>query len=88
MTTKTFIEKAIEGGYSLNGFEIDEWIERFTHRTLLDPKAWQAVGKVEGWKHPTSMNRGVPNGEWAENQQDMIIALQNGKTIEEFLETL
>ena len=72
MTPKTFIEKAIEGGYELpNSFDrysyggcgddhksnIDTVKEinvgTFGHapvaEILLDPLAWQAVGKVEGW---------------------------------------
>jgi len=49
MSIKEFIEKAIEGGrykdygeVPTNGSEI-----------LLDPKAWEAVGKVEGWEDET-----------------------------------
>jgi len=56
--TQRFIEKAIEGGWEpkdgyVHGrhgdFHIMEmWVN--SNAILLDPAAWQAVGKVEGWK--------------------------------------
>lgn len=44
--TETFIEKAIEGGYSplMGGDKM-----RSNEAILLDPLAWQAVGTTEGW---------------------------------------
>ena len=75
MTTKQFIEKAIEGGYRVSAperrednikykfvesdkFELDYDDDHSEpndiEKLLLDTKAWQAVGKVEGWgKEPT-----------------------------------
>ena len=63
MTIQTFIEKAIEGGW--DGFNrlglSNHWnpdylggslqtAAQFHYaKVLLDPLAWQAVGKVEGW---------------------------------------
>lgn len=50
MTTKQFIEKAIEGGYK--EYDLSNYIGDDTHSIawlFLDTLAWQAVGKVEGW---------------------------------------
>ena len=52
MTTKQFIEKALQGGYdNLTAMQMRFMREGSLHPQLylLDPKAWQAVGKVEGW---------------------------------------
>ena len=62
---KDFIEKAIEGGWKKNckGWHI--WANQVTHtgtngfneqsltfeQILLDPKAWKAVGRTEGWMY-------------------------------------
>jgi hypothetical protein len=81
------------------------------HEILLDPLAWQAVGKVEGWKEEgiksldgkvcaydgyrdCGMGRacrftGFPKiDKWHWHMHQMIDALAEGKSIEEFLETL
>ena len=42
MTIPEFIKKAIEGGWEGKSTAI--------HKMVLDPLAWQAVGKVEGWE--------------------------------------
>jgi len=56
MTIQEFIEKTIEGGY--DGYSDPFCIECACYITrndfkdggmFLDPKAWEAVGKVEGW---------------------------------------
>lgn len=51
MTIREFIEKAYKGGWSHN--RIHPSREHISNdeksRLLLDPKAWEAVGKVEGW---------------------------------------
>lgn len=44
MTIKDFIERAVEGGWSQTSVQND-----CTKLLFLDPLAWQAVGKVEGW---------------------------------------
>lgn len=63
MNIKTFIEKAIEGEYNGTSYAGKQWagIRTFKHppqtiddqarfcAVLIDPKSWQAVGKVEGW---------------------------------------
>lgn len=67
----------------LNGFA-----EEHSHRILLDPLAWKAVGKVEGWriKGEWETNFGVDG--WLENMHRMIDALAEGKSIEDYLKTL
>ena len=65
-TTQRFIEDAIEGGYKYHNNELiwDEQMQMFyvtdgnggfevsnCHEILLDPKAWEAVGKARGWNN-------------------------------------
>lgn len=70
MTIEEFVEKAIEGGWIPKGMEntpetrdpLYVMCNYFHQPTfLLDPKAWQAVGKVEEWSDicikPTSVDR-------------------------------
>lgn len=51
--TQQFIEDAIKGGWiEDNDVTRQHLLTTFTqqpHRPLLDPIAWQAVGKVRGW---------------------------------------
>ena len=66
----------------------------------LDPLAWQAVGKVEGWsgriiEYPKSARQGDRFGYIIEkmtqadvNMHRMIDTLCEGRSIEQFLETL
>ncbi len=103
MTIQTFIEKAIEGGWK------DPFVqsEHFRHdilygisypvyAMLLDPLAWQAVGKVEGKENQYerfTIWRDTLDGEvktlwWTAQMHMMIDALAEGKSIEEFLTTL
>jgi hypothetical protein len=110
MKIQQFIEKAIEGGYRegrTNWQYFDITAEGAVHqedertvipveKILLDPEAWKAVGKVEGW---CDSNVGV-NGacvdcgfkthgcQWLENWHSMIDALAEGGSIESYLETL
>ena len=55
MTTKQFVEKAIEGGWKNDMFPMLEILTNGKtpyanfEAVLLNPKAWEAVGKVEGW---------------------------------------
>lgn len=59
---------------------------------LLSPRAWQSVGKMEGWKESYEYTYGRCSGwkkaEWKTKMHAMIDALAEGKTIEQFLETL
>lgn len=72
-----------------------------TDNMLLDPLAWQAVGKVEGWGISIGMeeSKQIPNTDhytfkikerfmWKENMHRMIDALCEGKSIEQFLENI
>lgn len=110
MTIQQFIEKAIEGGWLLNGsprfFEVKSLVgnevEFFcvsnrqpnvrwsTFQILLDPLAWQAVGKVEGWDERTqSTNKEgweIRNARWYMHR--MVDFLAEGKSVEEFIATL
>ena len=116
MTIKQFIEKAIEGGWkkkptfkvlSADRFKaqyISDDGGRFEEAPevpLLDPLAWQAVGKVEGWTTEYTMyfvphSKDIPPlarghnrvSESQYNMHAMIDALAEGKTIESFIETL
>lgn len=67
-----------------------------TEKVMLDPAAWQAVGKVRSWdnKFATSSGRIVPVYPGQENQvrplwlhkmHGLIDALCDGKSIEEYL---
>lgn len=111
MTIKTFIEKAIEGGYEWTDKPLPYPLvlklkvfrasfkgaakERITNRALLNPDAWRAVGKVEGWEAKCSFKPNSAVGDltechdgWLLNMHRMIDALAEGKTTEQYLETL
>ena len=102
--TKQFIEDAIEGGYAdksllkgqkaeadKNGFYCNNgYITK--EYLLLDPKAWQAVGKTRGWSHKYSVdtyikygNEGVSTERWLYEQHRFIDHLADGLSIEEAL---
>jgi hypothetical protein len=96
MEIKDFIKKAIAGGWrsdfkpsflmSTNDFVAH--FEKHKEKVLLDPLAWQAVGKVEGWGTPHAVNANMLHLEWRDCMYQMIGALIAGKTIEEYLKTL
>lgn len=98
MTIQNFITKAIEGGWRLKGYAgyytktvIMQWAGNRAYEILLDPLAWQAVGKMEGWElEETSDPYRLLNGksEAINNIHRMIDALAEGKTIEQFIATL
>jgi len=114
MTIKQFIEKAMKGGWipfregievtSISGMTTAECIAKvYPEKAFLDPLAWQAVGKVEGWGLENCLNCGgrtekdctcengtvcPPIEESIYNMHLMIDALAEGKTVEEFLGTL
>lgn len=62
---------------STSGMSIEE--------ILIDPEAWKAVGKVEGWKSPHNI---AIQTEWSKKMHGLVDALIFGKTIEQYLETL
>jgi len=62
-------------------------------RVFLDPFAWQAVGKVEGWEKADGVGgkyadpiEKIPY--WKHNMHRMMDALAEGKSLEEFIKTL
>ncbi len=71
---------------------------RSIYEILLDPKAWEAVGKVEGWSERTAIVDKVTihvAGKkeelpltWQYHMLSMIHALFDGKSIKEYLKTL
>lgn len=107
MTPQIFIEKAIEGGWTKGKVKVQiedsliylhhphkdgEFTTISLFEVLLDPLAWQAVGKIEGWNE-SSISMGVNKASvrdfgWKNNMHRMIDSLSEGKSIEEFLETL
>lgn len=113
MTPKQFIEKAIEGGFR-NNLELNDLRKEIMSKSLaeifLDPLAWQAVGKVEGWGFKKIFlpsindkstyhydihgdlnnikNISILTSGYTEKMHKMIDALCEGKSINQFLETL
>lgn len=97
MTTKEFIEKAIVGGWKqkpymniVRGLHDNVFEIKDVALVFLDPKAWEAVGKVIGWsKESFELDGRVIEMEfdehWKNKMHAMIDALIEGKTIEEFL---
>lgn len=102
MTTKDFIEKAIEGGWkerfgdsrwSGGNNETKVWNKE---AILLNPLAWKAVGKVEGWTGTGTTDEAdnkmvfsyFEAMNWKTKMHRMIDALAEGKSIQQFLETL
>lgn len=111
MTTKEFIEKAIEGGWegtdglslvigsvdNCYGLVWDEEMYKTIHEIILDPKAWEAVGKVEEFKdngtidldHHIAYTHGLFNNNLhIIKMHQMIDHLVSGGTITSYLETL
>ena len=87
--TQQFIEDAIKGGWDdLNyaygtdtpkedDIEVGSWY--YDSRVLLDPLAWQAVGRTRVWGH------GRERLNWKNNWLAFIQYLADGKSIEESL---
>lgn len=101
MTIKQFYKKAEEGGWKHNLKSV------YPAEILLDPKAWEAVGKVKGWdavcyickakegvdSHKSICSKAGWSDESDENTprwwiKQMVNDLFEGKSIEEFIETL
>ena len=99
MTPKQFIEKAWEGGYRISGLEDSNpsfiWVT-LKYQIMLDPLAWQAVfgssirmdmyDIVEEENRWGYKLREQPIFRWYMHR--MIDTLTEGKSIEQFLETL
>ena len=102
MKIKEFIEKAIEGGWTnwvpKQSFEVPNWENKpWVADVFLDPEAWEAVGKVEGWKDREELGFidrdktmvGIdPRVEWVEKMHSMIDALIEGKSLEDYIKSL
>lgn len=97
MDIKEFIEKAIEGGWRPLAQQNHDWrdSEGTFHATHIDsvflnPIAWQAVGKVEGWNVEVDKydDPELIGKSYLSRMHDMIDALDDGKTIKQYLETL
>lgn len=108
MTITEFVEKAVEGGWFPKN---SNWTTKnslswrkqavvnrakFIERYLLDPLAWQAVGRVEGWEDYHGDGHECMSGvcschesiTWLGYMHRMVDALAEGKTIEEYIATL
>ena len=87
-TTKQFIEDAIEGGYK--GYERFEQMDDVVvydlaiSVVLLDPLAWQAVGKTRGWAMPYK----TQTGRWEYESGMFFQSMMSGLSIEEALLTI
>ena len=57
-----FIEDAIEGGWKSAFDALPIWHVNNPHSALLDPTAWQAVGKMRGWEEYTEATVEGANG--------------------------
>lgn len=80
--THQFIEDAKAGGWkTTNAVPYDDRFE-----ILLDPLAWQAVGKTRGWKCPEGEHKAELCGfRWRYEWHRFIDHLADGKSIEEAL---
>lgn len=89
-----FIADAIAGGWrpfpqfddNMNTIEGVMAFGGTPDRHLLDPLAWQAVGKTRGWGNDyTDGKVGNASARWLVEQHCFIDHLADGKTIEEAL---
>ena len=94
MTIHQFIEKATQGGWKpKSNIVIDAHEPQNWGQILLDPEAWKAVEEIERWglqayyKNSNGAAADATYG-WLANMHRMIDALADGKTIEQYLETL
>ena len=100
MTTRTFIEKAIEGGWCPTpclccGKPVADNRDECKcgdASVVIDPLAWKAVGKVEGWPQEGVASdlvlRDWIKAHWKGRMHAMIDALAEGESIEDYLATL
>lgn len=106
---KQFIEDAIDGGWFKDKETMRKenivighygivWCDADLHKSngdiLLDPTAWQAVGKTRGWDDLRGIDIELDYSSWMEctetevNQMQFTHHLQRGKTIEEALKEI
>ena len=96
MEIKDFIEKAELGGWDGKKVAPDN------HCVFLDPLAWEALGKVEGWKdeedcrlklgfawkgHSDKCEECISKG-WQRKMRGMIDALIAGDSLKDYVKTL
>jgi hypothetical protein len=93
--TQKFIEDAIEGGWWKTEYDTEpvdtQYYRFFLSSPLLDPLAWQAVGKTRGWDSRTTFYQMFTkvnkenNDPWRLDMHRFIDHLADGKSIEEAL---
>ena len=91
MTPKQqFIEDAIKGGYESTYYYYGQTVEdvvkepsMYVHYILLQPQAWQAVGKTRGWK--SSHSREDIREIWQFKMMWFVGYLSDGLSIDEAL---
>ena len=84
--TQRFIEDAIKGGWWKLDYDTEpvdaENYRFFLSSPLLDPLAWQAVGKTRGWKYKSYKEY---EWQWQHEWHRFIDHLADGLSIEEAL---
>ena len=94
--TQRFIEDAIKGGYG-DAFKVMAQLDLeektpYVDRLLLDPKSFQAVGKVRGWEEPKEcLIDGVEShcsDTYQNKARNFFQYVLDGKNIEEALQAI
>lgn len=91
---KTFIKKAIEGGWDSQGLKtVDKVLTNYYHIPifLFDPKAWKAVGLIEKWGYDDDYYHYLEiryRDVWKNNMHQMLDHIIKGKDINSYLEEL
>jgi len=118
MTIQEVMDKAVGGGYHINGSDgmqtyysgasrdYSAWTRKDNNssfmvaveETFLDPVFWQALGRGLGWDHELVTIHAVDNGRptivtrvgqhWFYHWHRFIDFLAEGKTVEEFFESI
>lgn len=98
MQIKEIISKGIEGGWDKKRALYHDWqdLERgqmSMEKMWLDPKFWEAVGKVEGWKiwqigEKTRAGNNIVRQGSSLKMHEMINHLCSGGTIKSFIKSL
>ena len=96
MTIQEAIEKAREGGYTIDPFHDPP--RHIQAQYLLETSFWEALGRALGWDHAMTTVRAVENGRptivtraghhWLSHWHHFIDDLAEGKTAESFFESL
>lgn len=89
-----FYKKVKEGGYDFERLGSPKTVGDRDRALLLDPEAWVALGKAEGWKieeftiGDTGLLSGASILEWKGNWHMFIEHLASGGDTEEFFTNL